>query len=205
MHQGFSITEKPERYPLSWPLAHAEYRATPLGFGIEVTEEYTPLKIPERFRGFHTATDFEIFSDEQEDVVDVFAACDGMVVVSGFTGGYGGLIVQRCAVRGEDVTVLYGHLDQYALARKGAYYKRGQKIAQLAPAYSKWSGRTRKHLHFAVHRGSDVEYLGYVDSEEELNQFVNPTRLLPQPYCVFCRLAQMLAMTTLPVIEMSIE
>src|SRR3989344_3388920 len=101
---------------LSMPLPESERRATPLYFGLYVTPDpqTNPISPPERFTGFHVATDFEVTIEELEDDVPVSAICTGKIAFSGSAEGYGGLIIQRCTIQGESVTVLYGHVDTAA-------------------------------------------------------------------------------------------
>jgi len=78
------------------PLPNTENRATPLSFGMYVTPEpeKNPIDPPERFTGFHAALDFEVSEGELHGDVPVYAICAGTVLFSGFSEGYGGLIIQ---------------------------------------------------------------------------------------------------------------
>lgn len=162
------------------PMADASRRVKPLHFGLHVTPDpdENPIDPPERFTGFHAATDFEVSSDELDVDVAVHAICTGKIAYSGYAEGYGGLIVQRCS-HGGPITVLYGHLDLASLPREGEKYTGGEKMALLAHADSYDSGFTRKHLHLGIHRGKNLDLRGYVQSEEELAAYIDPMTVLP--------------------------
>lgn len=166
---------------LALPLDNVANRPTPLHFGLHVTPdpEQNPIDPPERFTGYHAAVDFEVSADELETEVPVYAVCRGRVVYSGFAEGYGGVLVHRCRIEGEDVTVLYGHLSQEGLPAEGATVKPGQRLGVLAAARSTDSGDTRKHLHLGIRKGRELDLRGYVQTEEELLEFHDPALILP--------------------------
>lgn len=163
------------------PLPHASIRPAPLGFGLHVSPDsaHNPIQPPEEFSGYHVATDFEVTKEELDADVPVYAICRGKVVFSGFAVGYGGLVIQSCTIRGKAVTVLYGHLSLENLPKVKSKLKAGQKIGLLAPARSADSGGNRKHLHLGIHLGTDIEYAGYVQTEEETKAYMNPLDILP--------------------------
>lgn len=165
---------------LSWPLERAAYRPTPLHFGLYVTPdpEKNPIDPPERFEGFHVGTDFEITRGEQNSDVKVFAICSGEVIYSGFAEGYGGLIAQRCDIDEEPVVVLYGHLQLDSLPAAQSQLSAGQQIALLGAAKSYDTDDNRKHLHLGIHRGTELVLLGYVQTEEELGDFLDAKEIL---------------------------
>jgi murein DD-endopeptidase MepM/ murein hydrolase activator NlpD len=164
---------------LSWPLPGASSRPTPLHFGLYVTPdpEQNPIDPPERFTGYHVATDFETYRGERNKKVPVYAICEGPIAFSGFADGYGGLLTQSCRIDDQAVTVIYGHLDMASLTPSGTKVGTGQQIAILGAAKSEDSGDTRKHLHLGIHKGGgDVR--GYVQTEAETNQFIDPMTVL---------------------------
>ncbi len=170
-----------EQSELGWPLPRSEEREKKLTFGLFVTPDpnQNPINPPERFTGYHSALDLEILPDEHDQEVPVSAACDGTILQAGPVEGYGGLIVQSCRVQDQDVTVLYGHLDYNQFRKQaGETVKRGEEIGMLGDEESPESGLTRKHLHFGVHKGTEIEVLGYVQTEAELGQFLDPLPLL---------------------------
>jgi hypothetical protein len=167
---------------LAEPLSFYGGRATPLSFGLYVTPnpEENPIDPPERFEGFHAGTDYEVSTDELEEEVSVSAICTGEIAYSGFAEGYGGLVVQRCRIRGEDVSVIYGHLSLGNVPKQKSKVKAGARIGILADARTHESGENRKHLHLGIHRGEELDLRGYVQSEEELKEYIDPLTVLPQ-------------------------
>ena len=163
------------------PLHHSARRATPLSFGVYVTpdQEHNPITPPERFTGYHVGTDFEVTEDELDMDVTVTAICTGTGVFSGFVEGYGGLFVEECMIKGEDVIVLYGHMTREGLARKGDAISAGQSIGLLAPARSVDSDGNRKHLHLGIRKGKQLDIRGYVQSEKDIALFIDPQSFIP--------------------------
>ncbi len=168
---------------LSWPLPDAPDRPTPLHFGRYVTPdpEQNPIDPPERFTGYHTATDFEISAAEEDEEIPVSAICSGEVIHAGQVEGYGGVIVHRCVIDDQNVTVLYGHLNLNQNIAVGDTVEQNQQLATLADEYSPESGFTRKHLHLGIHRGTALEFRGYVQTEGELDAYIDPLSVLPEP------------------------
>ena len=165
---------------LPQPLPNSRSRPTALRFGMAVTpeQEHNPIHPPERFMGYHAGLDYEIFDSEKDTNVPVFAICNGTVLYSAFAKGYGGLLVQRCNIQNQDVTVLYGHLDGTSLVPEGHTLSAGETLGSLAAAKSMWSDGNRKHLHLGIHRGQEPDVRGYVDTGEELSQFIDPRSVL---------------------------
>lgn len=165
--------------PLTYPLSRGEERERKLTFGLFVTPnpETNPINPPERFTGYHSALDFEIFPEEESVDVPVSAACDGKILQAEVIAGYGGVIIQSCTLENEDVTVLYGHLDYNRFQKEvGQVIRSGEEISFLGDEKSPESGNTRKHLHFGIHRGAGIEVRGYVEKEAELESFIDPAQ-----------------------------
>lgn len=162
------------------PIANASVRATPLSFGLQVTPdpETNPIDPPERFSGYHAATDFEVSAGEVDGDVPVYAICKGRVRFRGHVDGYGGLVVQSCTINKQAVTVLYGHLSLKGLPREGQRMNPGDVLGLLAPARSYESDMNRKHLHLGIHKGTELDVRGYVQSEEELEDYIDPQTVL---------------------------
>ena len=162
-----------------FPLPNSMERATPLSFGMYVTPtpEQNPINPPERFSGYHAALDYEVSDGEVDGDVPVYAICKGEVLFSGYVNGYGGTVVHRCKLDGEHVTVLYGHLDLSGLPEEGDVVHGGQTIGLLAAPRSRGSGFTRKHLHLGIHKGRRLTFAGYVDSEEALQNYLDPAEV----------------------------
>lgn len=164
------------------PIDDALNRPTPLSFGVYVTPdpEQNPIDPPERFTGYHVGLDYEVTEEELERDVPIYSICTGEIVSSSSAEGYGGLLVQRCRLGREDVTVLYGHLAREGLPDEGREVEAGEQIGILAPARSDDSGHNRKHLHLGIHRGEELDFRGYVQEEEEIQEFIDPKTVLPQ-------------------------
>jgi hypothetical protein len=168
-------------YGLALPLPDADDRPMLLTFGMYVTPDpdQNPIDPPERFIGYHTGLDFEIFPNEKDAEVPVYAICEGKVTYSGFAEGYGGLVAQRCTISGEEVSIIYGHLALDGLPRVGTTLKKSRSFALLAAAKSHDSDDNRKHLHLTIHKGTEAVYLGYVQTKGELKDFIDPQSVLP--------------------------
>lgn len=165
---------------VAWPLPEADQRQTPLSFGLFVTPDpaNNPIDPPERFTGYHVAMDFEIRDDERTQDVPVSTICSGDVRFSGYAEGYGGLLVQNCRIDRQAVTILYGHLTLAPLPAEATRLQKGQQIGILAPTRSYESGETRKHLHLGIHRGKTLDLRGYVQTQEELQEYIDPLSVL---------------------------
>lgn len=164
-----------------WPMDDAEERPKLLTFGLYVTPdpENNPIDPPERFTGYHTALDLEILPGEEDAEVAVYAACAGKILTAASAEGYGGVVVQSCTLDGQDVTVLYGHVEPRSLqVRPGDAVETGTRIALLAAGHSMGSDGNRKHLHFGIHRGTRIDYLGYLQTPDRLPEFVDPITVL---------------------------
>jgi murein DD-endopeptidase MepM/ murein hydrolase activator NlpD len=134
---------------------------------------------PEKFSGFHTGVDFETFDNEQNVDVDIFAACDGKLLIKKYATGYGGVAVQSCKIDNTDITVIYGHLRLLSISSNiGSPLKAGDKIAVLGTGYSSETNGERKHLHFGIHEGTAINILGYVQRQTDLSGWLDATKYL---------------------------
>jgi len=166
--------------PYAAPLPHASSRPTPLHFGLYVTPDPTtnPIDPPERFTGYHAATDFEVSSREADEDVPVFAVCGGTIHFSGFAEGYGGLVTEYCNMKGQDVTIIYGHLAVDSLVAAGTIVETGATLGILGAAGSTNTDGNRKHLHLGIVKGRSGDVRGYVQEESDLNLFLDPEEVL---------------------------
>ncbi len=163
---------------LDFPLANALARVTKKPFAIFITPATSPVQ-PERFRGYHTGTDFETFPGEQGIDVPVSAICDGTLVMKKWATGYGGVAVERCTIDGQPVTVVYGHLKLASVTPKvGDAMKAGQTFAVLGKGFSTETDGERKHLHLGIHKGTTIDILGYVQKKSDLSQWIDPMTVL---------------------------
>ena len=72
---------------VSLPLDRALERITKKPFGLFVEPANSPVD-PEKFKGFHNATDFEIFDNEIDANVTFSAICDGKLLQKRTVNGY---------------------------------------------------------------------------------------------------------------------
>ncbi len=156
------------------PMDRPAERINKKEFGTYVTPQDSPVD-PERFNGYHTAVDFEVFENESSSEVPVVAFCGGEIVQVREVSGYGGLLVQRCVLEDKPVTVYYGHVAvDSARVEVGEYVVAGQQLVRLGQGFSEETDGERKHLHFGVHKGSEIRVAGYVGSESELEAWIDP-------------------------------
>lgn len=156
------------------PLDRVAERVTKKSFGVYVTPDNSPVQ-PERFSGYHTGTDFEIFSDELNVPVAVRAVCTGAVLLKQLAYGYGGVVVQSCTLDGQPITVVYGHVRLASIGVKvGDTVQAGDMLGVLGTAHSRETDGERKHLHISFHWGKAVNILGYVSNKERLSEWIDP-------------------------------
>jgi len=175
------VPEAPENYRQKLeffpPMDQAEKRITKKTFGMFIDPETSPVR-PDKFRGFHTGTDWEIFPDEMETNVPVRAVCSGILRLKKDASGYGGVAVEECQLSGESVTVVYGHLDLKSIGSDpGERLKAGEIVGFLGAHESSQTDGARKHLHLAFHLGENIDLKGYIDSERKLSDWVDPCLL----------------------------
>ncbi len=160
------------------PLGDPKARVTKLPFGIYVTPQNSPI-MPQRFTGYHTGWDFEILPGEETTDVTVNAFCAGKLLRKQTADGYGGVVVQSCNLAGQAATVIYGHLSLSTVsADTGDRIKTGQPIGLLGANRSTDTDGERKHLHFDIHKGTNVDIKGYVQHQSELTNWIDPTMYL---------------------------
>lgn len=156
------------------PLPRAGERITKKPFGIFITPATSPVQ-PERFRGYHTGADFEIFPEELNIDVPVQAVCDGKLELKKYASGYGGVAVESCQLDNQPITVVYGHLNLASIKlASGDGLKKGYFMGNLGADKSVETNGERKHLHLGFHKGSSVSILGYVQNQSELSNWIDP-------------------------------
>lgn len=156
------------------PLTQAGERVTKKPFGILIIPETSPIQ-PERFSGYHTGADFEVFPEEPKDDVTVSAVCAGTIIQRGRISGYGGVVTQSCQFNGEAITVLYGHLRLSSIQLDiGDTVGWGEDVGLLGTDRSAETDGERKHLHIAFHKGSEINLKGYVAIGAELSNWIDP-------------------------------
>ncbi|MEF3692076.1 MAG: M23 family metallopeptidase [Candidatus Moraniibacteriota bacterium] len=156
------------------PMDRAGERVNKKPFGIYITRQNSPIK-PERFSGYHTGADFEIFPEELEGVVAVRAVCDGKIIKKDSVSGYGGVLIQSCEIADQIVTVLYGHLNLTSIKKGvGDNLIINEYIGNLGRDRSIETDGERKHLHLGIHKGGGINFLGYVQDENQLSNWLDP-------------------------------
>ncbi len=159
------------------PLSRAGERVTQKPFGMFITPETSPVQ-PERFRGYHTGTDFETFEEEAEADVVVRAICSGPMLLKQRASGYGGVVVQRCFRGQEPMTIVYGHLRLRSVEKAvGEELLAGEVLGLLGTGESQETDGERKHLHVGIRSGGEVDIRGYVASKPELKEWIDPCQL----------------------------
>lgn len=154
------------------PIDKAVQRITKKPFGIFVSPGNSPVS-PERFTGYHTGVDFEIFPGEENTAVPVYTICSGPLLEKITASGYGGVAVQKCELGNQPVTVIYGHLKLSSItANLGQQLDKGENLAVLGQGYSTETGGERKHLHLGIHKGNGIDLRGYVQDPNELTNWI---------------------------------
>lgn len=156
------------------PLDRPKERVTKKNFGMYITPRNSPVE-PERFSGYHTGADFEIFPEELNADVTVRAVCSGKIKLKRYATGYGGVVVEQCFLDNQPITVIYGHLKlSSVLANVEDDIKIGDTLGILGAAYSTETDGERKHLHLGFHRGQNIDIKGYVPTSSALSQWLDP-------------------------------
>jgi murein DD-endopeptidase MepM/ murein hydrolase activator NlpD len=158
------------------PVGNYKTGQTKKHFGQYITPATSPVQ-PERFTGYHTGVDIEQVQDNTD--VSVYAVSDGTVRFVSTVSGYGGVIVIQFSYQNQTYTALYGHLRiASATVKNGDKVTKGEKLAVLGAPYSSETDGERKHLHFAIHKGSSVVLLGYVQNQSELSSWIDPNMII---------------------------
>jgi dienelactone hydrolase len=152
-------------------------RVTLKPFGIRIDPATSPVQ-PEKFSGYHTGADFELKEGEDPHAFRIPAICEGPVVSARTATGYGGVMVQRCTIDGQEVTVLYGHLDASSLPALNTVLRRTDPVGRLGKGFSSETDDERPHLHLSVHKGTAVELRGYVQKEADLSGWIDPLSVI---------------------------
>ncbi len=178
---GVASSTEPAQAELSsveWPIDRASERVTKKPFGLRVSPTNSPVS-PERFSGYHTAVDFEVFSNEAAAAVPVKAICSGPIRVKRTATGYGGVLVQDCRLADQAVTVIYGHLKLASIQKQvGDELQRGEVFGVLGAGESAETSGERKHLHLGIHKGMAVDLRGYVSRAAELGDWIDVRTLI---------------------------
>ncbi len=171
-----SIIFDTDKQSFTPPLDAFSSRITKKPFGILIDKATSPVQ-PEKFSGYHTGVDAEIFADEQERDITVHSICGGPITSIDWVSGYGGVVTQTCMLGTDTIHIVYGHLNLASIDKKvGMYLTPGMSFAQLGKGFSTETDGERKHLHLGVFTGnSDIR--GYVTSKEALGKWIDPVIL----------------------------
>jgi murein DD-endopeptidase MepM/ murein hydrolase activator NlpD len=173
-----TISPPPPAAPLlPSPIDNFKTRITKKFFGTFVTPQNSPIQ-PERFRGFHTGVDVE-YGDVLTEV-PVKAVASGQIIYSGFVSGYGGFVAEQISINNQPYIAIYGHLRPSSLINNNSKINAGDQIGVLGTAYSKETDGERRHLHFALLKGTKLDFRGYVQNQSELSLWVDPLGLYKQ-------------------------
>ncbi len=160
------------------PMDRASERITKKPFGMYITPATSPVQ-PDKFQGFHTGTDFEIFPEEIREAVAVKAICSGKIIIKKSASGYGGVLVQECENDKKAMTVVYGHLKLSSISKKvGDNLSAGETLGVLGDDKSAETDGARKHLHLSVHKSAKVDILGYVQNKSALSDWLDPCQFI---------------------------
>jgi len=163
--------------PIALPIDGYFERQTMKGFGFNVTPEFHQQHrelfpnngLPNQFKGYHAGVDVEYSTPAAADVaVPVRSIAAGEVAYVGTVPGYGGLIIVR-HTQPEKVTSLYGHVRlSDAPVKLGDRVTAGQTLATLGEQFTPDTSGARKHLHFGIHRGLEVDRGGHEPTQQGL-------------------------------------
>lgn len=171
------INPKPQPQ-FTYPIQNFTTNQTKKTFGQYINPATSPVQ-PERFSGYHTGVDIETNPDQINQDVPIYAVADSKVIYLGFISGYGGVMILQGNVNNEPATFLYGHIKLSSVnLNVGDMVKKEQQLGVLGNQYSTETDGERKHLHFAIHKGTSIELRGYVQDPTELQNWYNPDDII---------------------------
>lgn len=163
-------------YPMSGDYSS---RVTFRWFGKLVSAGEVAPDCGQSFSGYHNADDLEVTSTEKQQPVPVYAIANGRIRQISNVNGYGGLLIMEANLEGQPVTLNYGHIDiNSASVRVGDTISAGQQLALLGQGCSAQTDGERKHLHFAIHKSTEIDVRGYLPTQVALNSWINPKEFL---------------------------
>lgn len=173
--------ESQEQNRLYYPISRYRERLTFRWFGKFVSSTEKAPGCGASFSGYHNADDLEVFDNEAEANIPVYSAVAGKVERLENANGYGGLVVISAEINGQFVTMNYGHINlASAKVKVGDQVAAGQELAFLGRGCSAETGGERKHLHFAIHKGPEVDIRGYLSKNGDLISWINPKEFLSE-------------------------
>lgn len=174
-----TVSTKVEKLPtLLPPISRALERISKKPFGMLISPDTSPVE-NDRFNGYHVGVDFETFSEEQNFDVPITAICSGPLILKKFATGYGGVMLQKCTINEEEVSVIYGHLRLSSVQPKaGEEINMGELVGFLGQGHSSETDGVRKHLHLGIKRGTVTDIRGYIKNPAEMNDWLDFQKLL---------------------------
>jgi len=151
-------------------------RVTKKTFGTYVNPRNSPVS-PEVFTGYHSALDIE-YPDILDDL-PITAVAEGKIIYSGIVSGYGGFVAQQIFIENVPYIATYGHLRPSTMVKAGTVLKAGESVGLLGTGYTPETDNERRHLHFAILKGTKLDFRGYVQKQSELSLWLNPLTLYP--------------------------
>ncbi|MFH0776499.1 MAG: M23 family metallopeptidase [Patescibacteria group bacterium] len=164
---------------LSYPIENFATGITKKPFGIYITPKTSPVQ-PERFTGYHTGVDIETTAAQKDADVWVYAIADGKVELKRRVNGYGGVLILSYVIDGQTYSALYGHLNLPGNLQVGDTVKAKQALTTLGAGFSTATDGERKHLHFSLKPGLDLDLRGYVENESELSGWIDPVKFFSE-------------------------
>jgi murein DD-endopeptidase MepM/ murein hydrolase activator NlpD len=170
-----------------YPMDKYYERQTVKGFGEYIDNSFYKGKevlFPyNRFYGYHTAVDLEVFPDEIDTKVPVYAASSGTITYIGTLSGYGGVILEK--IDNENNTILYGHVKTENLSFKVGDHINTENnpviLTYLGNQFSAETSKERKHLHLGIYKGTDLYFKGHESSLAQLEKrWLNPNTFLKE-------------------------
>lgn len=179
----------PKNIYAAWYFPMDKYyeRQTVKGFGQYIDNNFYKGKenlFPyNRFYGYHSGIDLEIFPEGITEKVPVYAISSGTVTFIGTLSGYGGVILEK--LDNENASALYGHVKIQNLS-----FKVGDRIdigngpvilTYLGDQFSAETSKERKHLHFGIHKGIDLYFKGHESSLAQVEaKWFDPNQFLEE-------------------------
>jgi len=164
-----------------YPMDRLQERSSLKGFGQFIDQQFYVGKenlFPSKFYGYHTGIDLEIFPEESNENVSVFAISSGIISFAGHVSGYGGVILEK--LDGENLTALYGHLKLKSINLKvGDRVNAGDQLSLLGDAFTSETDGERKHLHFGIYKDGGLYFKGYEQTRQQLEtKWLDPVEFL---------------------------
>lgn len=160
------------------PIDAALSRITKKYFWLKVSPWHSPIS-PERFSWYHTWVDFETTPEEKDKEISVYTICIWPIILKKNATWYWWVVVQKCSIENQEVTVIYWHLKLKSISlRVNNKINAGQKIWILGVWFTSETWWERKHLHLGIHKWALLNIKWYVDMLSELNGWMDAQKLL---------------------------